>query len=169
MKVLAFDQASEITGYVVFDKKGALEESKMLEYGKVDLKKINAQKRVPMMILNILSLIDEFVPDTVIIEDVAMQRNVQTVIMLARIQGAIMGHCYQKGISLIIRAPSSWRMDLQFIQGRGVHRGNLKKQAQDKVKEVFGLEVSEDEADAICIGLSTILANNIEEVLNNGK
>ncbi|CAB1252242.1 protein of unknown function [Ruminococcaceae bacterium BL-6] len=43
---------------------------------------------------------------------------------------------------------------MQFTQGRNVKRVELKQQAKNYVKQHFNKDVSEDEADAICIGQS---------------
>lgn len=43
---------------------------------------------------------------------------------------------------------------LGFKQGRNIKRAQLKAQAQKFVKDHYDIEVTEDEADAICIGLA---------------
>ena len=48
--------------------------------------------------------------------------------------------------------PSSWRAAIGIKTGRGVKRTSLKEQDIEFVKEHFGLDVNDDEADAICIG-----------------
>ena len=147
LKILAFDQASFKTGVAYFDGTTLLE-SAVIDYSKVK----DTKQRVEQMILSVLLLIKEKCPDVVVIEDVALQRNAAVLIMLSRIQGAILGHCFEKGIVSVIYKPSQWRSMLGFIQGGKVKRADLKKQAMDFVMEHYGREVAEDEADAICIG-----------------
>ena len=97
-------------------------------------------------------LLDIYQPDHIVIEDVANQKNVATVVKLARLQGAILEMRRKYGhATLEIIRPTEWRKGLKFRQGR-TKRKELKEQAQAFVDEKFGKRVSEDEADAICIG-----------------
>ena len=54
-------------------------------------------------------------------------------------------------IGCVILKPTEWRKACGFKQGR-VKREQLKQQAIDFVKDVYHLQVTDDEADAICIG-----------------
>lgn len=149
MKVLAFDQASIKTGFAVF------EDITLTGYGVIDLsKEKSAAIRAGAMITEMYALIEEHKPDAIVMEDVAMQRNVATLVTLARLQGALMAYCYQHNVAGSIFKSSEWRKLLQFKQGNKVPRARLKQQAQEFVEKGFGLQVSEDEADAICIGVA---------------
>ena len=50
--------------------------------------------------------------------------------------------------------PSSWRAALGIKNGRGIKRTTLKEQDIQYIKEKYNIIVNDDEADAICIGLS---------------
>ena len=50
--------------------------------------------------------------------------------------------------------PSSWRAALGIRNGRGIKRTTLKEADIAFVKEKYGIDVNDDEADAICIGLA---------------
>ena len=52
--------------------------------------------------------------------------------------------------------PTAWRRQLKFQQGPDVVRSELKKQAQKYALDNFELKVTQDEADAICIGLAAV-------------
>lgn len=73
---------------------------------------------------------------------------------LSQMQGIIMGACIKSGIPYQILKPSVWRAKLGFKQGRGVKRDELKLQALIWVEEHLGLDLPEDQAEAICIGAS---------------
>ena len=147
MKILAFDQASLKTGVAYFD------DTTLLESFVIDFSKIkDTKQRIEQMVLTVLLAIKEKKPDVVVLEDVALQRNAAVLITLSRIQGAIIGHCFENGIINVIYKPSQWRSVLGFTQGGKVKRQDLKKQAIQFVETHYERSASEDEADAICIG-----------------
>jgi hypothetical protein len=84
-------------------------------------------------------------------EEVAQQSNPLTLKLLARIQGVIIGFCAAHNIDTYIIEPSKWRSVLKFKIGSGVKRAELKAQAIKYVADVYELELSEDECEALCI------------------
>lgn len=150
MKILAFDQASKISGY------STIENGQIVDSGVIDKHKINNSfTRMGEMICEICDKINELKPDICVIEDIQNQSSVKTVIMLARLQGAILNYCYSNGIRTEILTPSQWRSKLQFHQGAHVKREELKQQAVDYVKKQLGIEdIDVDQAEAICISIA---------------
>ena len=61
-----------------------------------------------------------------------------------------------------VLAPSHWRSILKspFGIGFGRSRAEQKKSARGFVKDHYNIDVSEDEADAICIGIAGIIEKN---------
>lgn len=147
MKILAFDQSTKITGWSLFI------DGKYVDSGVIDLSKNkNTEERSKQMGLAMCQIITDSKPDTVIIEEVAMQSNAQTLKLLARVQGVAIGFCAAHNIPLHILEPSKWRSALSYTQGRAVKREVLKQQSRDFVKEYFGLDIkSEDEIESIAI------------------
>ena len=146
MKVLSFDQSTRITGWAVF------ENGQYIKSGIIDLAKIkDTELRSKQMGLAICEEISKNKPDQVIIEEVAMQSNADTLKKLARIQGVAIGFTAAHNIPLHILAPTKWRSALNYKQGRSVKREELKQQSLDFVKKNFGLELKEDAAEAVCI------------------
>ena len=146
MKVLAFDQSTRVTGYSVFD------DGKYVKSGVIDLHKItDTDERSKQMGLEMCKVIEGTKPDVTIIEEVQQQSNTATVIKLARIQGVAIGFCAAHNIDLHILRPTEWRSALGYKQGPKVKREALKQQSLDFVKNNFGLELIEDEAEAVCI------------------
>lgn len=150
MRVLAFDQSTKVTGYSLFV------DGQYVDSGVIDLSKDkNTVERSKQMGLAICEQIEGKKPDVVIIEEVAMQSNAQTLKFLARIQGVAIGFCAAHNIPLHILEPSKWRSALDFKQGRAVKREELKAQSLDYIKERFGFKnFSEDRCESICINVA---------------
>ena len=167
MRILALDEATLKTGYAVF------ENDKMTEYGLLQKNKkdfADADTRCRAMALTMMVLIDEKKPDVVAIEDVALQKNAWVLIQLSRIQGEIIGYCDMNGIPIVILKPTQWRKAVGIKQGTK-SRSLLKKDAKDFVFDHFGITVTEDEADAICIACAVLLntQNSKEEDIDGNE
>ena len=145
-KILAFDQSTKISAYSVFI------DGEYVECNKIDLSKMkNTSDRIRAMGVELCKTIKKYNPDKVVIEEVAQQSNALTLKLLARIQGIIIGFCAAHNIETYIIEPSKWRSALNFRQGSGVKREELKQQAIAYVKDTYHLDVSEDECEACCI------------------
>lgn len=146
MRLLAWDQSSKKSGFSV------VEDGKYVKSGIIDKSKIaDIDTRIGEMGIAICQQIKELNPDLVVIEDIQNQSSISTVVSLARLQGFILGWCYVKHIKTEIIRPSEWRKVLNFKQGAGVKRQELKQQGLDYVKEKHSVELSEDEAEAVAI------------------
>ena len=150
MKILSFDQSSTRSGWAIS------ENQEYVDSGVIDKHKIsNADQRVSEMGLAIYKKIKEVAPDCVTIEGVQNQSNTATMILLAQLQGMILGYCAAHKIRVEILKPSQWRSVLQFKQGPKTKRAELKKQAMDYVKKNFGIEgCTEDQSEAVCISVA---------------
>ena len=148
MKILAFDQSSRLSGWATF------EDGEYVDSGVIDKHKItDSDKRVAEMGLAIYRKIKEAAPDLIIAENIQNQSNTATVILLARLQGMILGYCAAHKIRAEILGPSQWRAELAFKQGPKVKREALKQQAMDYVKKNFDIDdCTEDQSEAVCIG-----------------
>ena len=82
--------------------------------------------------------------DYVVFEDVSLQTNVSTLILLAQIQGAIINTCVMNNICYSVYRPTFWRSKLGFKQNRNVKRPELKQQAKDYVYNKYGLKLKEE-------------------------
>lgn len=146
MRILSFDQSTRVSGWSLF------EDGCYVNSGVIDLHKIkDTEERSKQMAVEICRVIESNKPDCVVIEEVQQQSNVSTVIKLARIQGVAIGFCAAHNIELYILTPSKWRSVLSYKQGPKVKREQLKQQSLDFVRKNFGLELIEDEAEAVCI------------------
>ena len=156
MKIVALDQATAVTGVAVF------EDSTLKECFYIKHKRgTKVDNHLVCMTEYIFQVLEERQPDVVIIEGTTFQRSAGTTIMLSELRGAIIGWCIGRDVQLVSYMPSSWRKMLGFKQGRGIQRKDVKKQAKDYVLSHYGLEVTEDEADAVCIGSAYGIANGL--------
>ena len=146
-KVLSMDQSTRVSGYCLCN------DGKYVCSGIVDLSKskLETPERSFEMAKALWKVIKKYKPDYLIIEDTQQQSNVQTVIVLARLQGMIIGYAEAHGIKVHILLPSQWRKVLGYSQGSKVKRAELKQQSIDYVKNRYGFDLSEDECEAIAL------------------
>ena len=147
MKVMSFDQSTRISGWSLFT------DGEYACSGVVDMEKskLPTSERSFEMAKRLWTILKEYKPDHLIIEDTQQQNNVKTVIILARLQGMIIGYAEAHKIKVHILLPSQWRAELNYKQGPKVKRAELKQQSVDYVKDRHNITLSEDEAEAICI------------------
>ena len=150
MKVLSCDQATRVSGYAFF------EDGKYVASGIIDMTKstLETDKRSFEMAKEIWKLMKKYQPDHLIIEDVQQQANPKTMIVLARFSGIIIGYAEAHKIKVHIVSPAKWRSELHYAQGSKVKRGELKKQSISYVKNHLGLDLPEDQAEAVCEGIA---------------
>lgn len=155
---MAIDQATRVSGLAIF------ENDKLVKYNIIELKKSDDIKvRMKEMIRKLSEQITENNVDCVVFEDVSLQGNVSTLIVLAQIQGAIISTCVMNNIEYKVYKSTSWRKIDGFDQRKGIKRPELKQQAKDFVYNKYGLSLKEDMCDAICIGEAYIKENHIDE------
>ena len=148
MKVLAFDQSTRCSGYAYY------EDSKYIESGVIDMSKskLETSARSFEMAKELWRVIKKYKPEILFIEDVQQQSNAKTMIVLARLAGMVIGYAEAHKVQVHIITPSQWRAQLNFKQGSGVKRPELKQQSIDYVKNKYGVDLPEDEAEAIALG-----------------
>ena len=157
MKLLALDQATIITGYAVFDG------SDLCQYGTIDLhKEKDSWERMQLMRKRIDELFDDYKPDVAVLEDVpGMIKNPAVLKELGRLQGFAMASAFERNIPVSLYLPSEWRKVLAIQQGKEHKRADLKRQAQNIAKSSYGVDATEDEADAIGIALAYLTESGV--------
>ena len=146
-RVLAFDQSTTTTGWCTFIDNNYNASGVIKTRG-------STEDRLMYMAELIAAKIDDFRPNLVAIEDVFDKNNVATVVLLARLQGAIMLHCNEKGIPVKILGPNTWR---KIVGVKKHKREEAKAEAVQLVKNAYGIDVIADEAEAICIGKACLV------------
>ena len=129
--------------------------------------KLDTQERSFEMAKAIWKLIDKYKPQYLIIEDVQNQNSTKTVIILARLQGQLLGYAEAHGVKTHILAPSVWRRELHYSQGPKVKRADLKQQSADYVKNKYGFVKSEDENEAIALNDAARKKLGIDDLWGN--
>ena len=147
MKVFAHPPTTPVTGWTLIQdghsvRTGLLDKNKS---------KLETDKRSFEMAKEIWKVIKKYNPEELVIENVQQQSNPSTMIILARLAGMIIGYAEAHNVQVHILLPSQWRKILGYSQGAKVKRQELKQQSINHVKEMYGLELSEDECEAICI------------------
>lgn len=148
--VLACDQSTRASGWCY------MENGEYIDSGLIDMtkSKLETDARSFEMAKALWKIIKKYNPDHLILEETQQQSNVKTVIILARLQGMILGYAEAHGVKVHILQPSKWRAALSYRQGAKVKREELKQQSLDYVKENLGLSLQEDRAEATCIGMA---------------
>ena len=148
MKLLALDQATRTTGYAVFN------DGVPVAISHFTITKDDFAERLVEIRNTVIKLIEEYDIDTVAFEDIQLQnnvvQNVKTFKMLAEVFGVILELLEEKKITYYVVAPNVWKATFK-IAGRG--REVEKKLAQKYVLDEYGMKCTQDEADAVCIGI----------------
>jgi Holliday junction resolvasome RuvABC endonuclease subunit len=150
--ILNLDQSTKITGYSIFKNKNL--DTYGLLCANEDEK--NPIERMKEMNDKIIALINNVKPDYIVFEQVQFQNNYGTFQQLSQLQGVIMAHLFLKDIGFTLIEPTAWK---SFCKIKGRKRVEQKLNTQIFVKEKYGFNVSEDEADAI--GIGTWSSNNL--------
>ena len=159
MKILALDQSLQTTGWAIFDNQSLIAFN---HWSIPSNRPIELRLNEIWGALN--SVKNDYEPiDKIIFEDIQMQRgNAATYKKLAYVQAAIMMWCYKYEIF----PASHWRKIIKdsFGVSFGKSRADQKSAAKQFVKTKFAVAATEDEADAILIGLAAA-ADKSNEVI----
>lgn len=153
-RTIALDNATHITGWAIFD------DNKLVSYGKYTTKSTETPDRILEMGDWLTNLLDKWEPDTIILEDIQQQNNVSTFKVLAKLQGVLEYISKKSGVEYYIVSPATWK---SYNKVKGKSRVDQKKSAQLIVTELYGIQATQDESDAILLGkygVDKFLKNN---------
>jgi hypothetical protein len=92
-----------------------------------------------------------------VFEDIQLQanqgNNVDTFKKLAEVFGVIYELLTELNISNRAVLSTVWKSKLKLLHGTGQKRESQKQEAQRWVVETYGVKPTQDESDAICIGV----------------
>lgn len=146
LKLIAFDQSTTATGYCVMEMGTA----DIIESGVILPKKNDDTiDRITYTIKRCLNLVRTNEVAFVFIEGVQVQRNPVVYEVLAKLAGSLEIMLYESGYFVNVVKASEWRKRVG-IKGR--KRADVKKEAIELVKELYDLEATEDECEAILMG-----------------
>jgi Holliday junction resolvasome RuvABC endonuclease subunit len=147
--IFALDLATSKTGYAVFHNVNYIESGIISKSNKDKFIRIND------MLNEVMFRIKQHKVDVVVIEDIFLSGHnnvgVTSYKALSNIQGAIVDRLIAEGYKYHLTMPNEWRS--VFFKGKH-NREQSKIMAIEYVRDVMGMEVSSDEAEAILIGMS---------------
>lgn len=149
-KLVSIDGSTQKTALALFTS-GKYIHHTLLDFSKNK----NIDSRFTTMAKGIWEFLDTYKPNIVYIEETYTARNPQTTKVLTRLQGVVYAWCMNNECEFNTILPTQWRKYLKFNQ-KGAKREQLKKQSIKYILENYNLEVTDDEADAICIGDAVI-------------
>lgn len=147
-RILAFDQATHISGWAIFD------DVNLVKSGIFKTDENDEMTRDTQIRDWVVSLVKIWQPDLVGLEDIQLQKtdgnvNVITYKVLAHLQGILMQTLHEMKIEYRLCPCNTWR---NHCGVKGRTKADKKKSMQMIVKRIYGIEVTNDEADAIGIG-----------------
>lgn len=107
----------------------------------------NTIERIIAISEGLCSIYREYEPVEVYIEDLSVTRNMKTMKSLSGLLYVILTDLYKQDAVITLLKPSQWRKGK--VEGR--NREQLKHNAIEYIKNKYGLEVSDDTAEAIII------------------
>ena len=149
MRVCGIDASTNKTGVSLFI------DGEYSGHMLIDLHKIkDSNVRVPKMMKEIKNVLDYYEPDIIVMEECLLKTNIATVKLLSYLAGAIISWAADNQVEFRFQLPSEWRKRVEIVQGPKTPRKKLKQEAIDMVKEKFGINVTDDEAEAVLIAHS---------------
>ena len=147
--IIALDQSTQLTGYAIFQDKDLIAHGVFSPSG-------DYEHRIVKLRQWLLDKLEPLKPNVeVYFEDIQLQDlgggsiGVTTFKKLAHVQGALIVTCIEEDVPYTIVPAATWRKTCR-VKGRV--RSEYKPAAQAHVLEKYGIQATEDEADAICIG-----------------
>ena len=156
VRLISIDPASRITGWALYEN-AKLKQSDIIDFSK---SKLESESRLYYMKLRILNLLEEYKPQIVVVEVSRSSNNIKVQRMLSELVGVIEGWSILNKVDYVTYTPSKWR---QFVRNKTdnipKHNKELKVWDINRVKEFYpGIKLkTDDEADAILIGLARII------------
>ena len=147
MRVLALDQASRTSGWAVYDN------GELYKYGKFTASQTDVGERLYYIRKQVIKLIEDFNIDEIAFEDIQLQDNKINTVATFKALAEVFGVLHELFVELKIPREAVlstvWKSKLGI---KGYDRTAQKKAAQAWVKEHYGVQPTQDECDAICIG-----------------
>lgn len=152
-RTLALDDATAISGWSIYDNK------ELIAYGRFECTQRDTVERISRIRQWLINMIDNWRIDRVAIEDIQLQKfagknghvesAVTTYKVLAQLQGALLVTCFEKDVPCSLIHVATWRAHCKIT---AKSRADQKRAAQLYVQNKYDKNVTQDEADAICIG-----------------
>lgn len=132
--LLCLDLSTKSSGWSILN----MTTNELVAYGRVEKyreEESNMRNRVMYMMDSIRTVIDEYKPCKVVMEDVVPTiNNSMTVKALSILSGAITGMCHTLGLEYDFVSVSTWHSELGILKSKG----DLKEQSINWVNEKYG-------------------------------
>lgn len=164
-RVVALDAATGITGYAVYDN------GKLSSYGTFSTNPdLPATVRINQVKHWLIDCLQIWQPDAIGVENIQLQKNVKMFQTLANLQGVLLDTIYEhhKGKSTLTSS-ATWRSFCGINDGG--ERTEAKRAAQNRVRMIYSISPTQDEADAICFGqyLANQFKPNLKKTITWGE
>ena len=165
MNILSLDLSTKSSGWAYF------EDGILKDHGCITSSSTDLIKRIYIMRDGIAEILDKYAVTKIVVEEVRPEGgygvgNTKThrALMWLQAATAFLIHDNYSSIEIEYIYPSSWRANLGIKNGRGIKRQTLKEADIEYVQNKYNILVNDDEADAICIGLSQYQKEDTNEI-----
>ena len=149
MVICGIDSSTSSTGWGVIDTKFN-DNLRGRDYGAIKPnKKLETIDRIIYISRELRRILQDFKPELIVIEEMNVTRNMKTIRALSGLLTEIEVMLRNRQALYVKMTPSEWRKKIE-IKCKN-NRETLKKASVDYVFEKYNENVSDDEADAICI------------------
>ena len=149
MVICGIDSSTSSTGWGVIDTKFN-DNLRLIDYGAIKPnKKLETIDRIIYISRELRRILQDFKPELIVIEEMNVTRNMKTIRALSGLLTEIEVMLRNRQALYVKMTPSEWRKKIE-IKCKN-NRETLKKASVDYVFEKYNENVSDDEADAICI------------------
>jgi len=156
VKLCALDIGSNFTGFSYYEN-ARLKESKVID----ESREKDSVIRCENMSFSIIKELNKYKPDIVVIEECSTMRNAKTLRMLVSFAGVVFGWALCNYAEFVTYKPTEWRKLVananEIIPRK---RDDAKEWAKEKVKQTYGLSLTDNEAEAILIGAARCIHLN---------
>lgn len=150
MRILGIDPGLAIVGYAIVDTDG--NNFKAIDYGIIETEtKLDLPTRLEKIFKLMNSLIDQYEPKDLAIEELFFNKNVKTAISVGHARGVEILACKNKGLEIYEYTP------LQIKQAITGYGRSEKAQIQEMTKILLNLKTipkPDDAADALAVALT---------------
>lgn len=132
---------------------GILKDKELIHYECIKPKSKDWEERVRQIALRLNEILSEYNIENIYVEDVPLKDGKITIKKLSTVRGTLTAISSLHNVPLNPDSVSDWRKNAGFYDGTkdGMKRDAMKQKAVDRVKEIFGIDVNDDIAEAICI------------------
>ena len=152
-KMVSLDTSSTFSGYCLYENAVRVESGEFVHDPKIEK---NADIRKENMCLDIIQYLNRHKPVIVVAELTVVPRNAGSQRLLSEILGVIWGWCLCNAAEFVTFRPGEWRRLVADGESVPIRREEAKAWAIHKVSRLYGIHVTDNEAEAILIGQARI-------------